>query len=113
MHLICWFLWLDRWEKASWTDHKGIDDFTVQNIVILDVFKFVSFLNLKFLMQYPRKVSVINANVRIEPIDGIKQIYLSHGQIPNAHIYKNLADNRADVCDAMSHKPPSEEPPVL
>lgn len=57
-------LWLDRWERASWTDHKGIDDFTVRNVVVLDVFKFVSFLNLQFLLQYPRKVSVIDANVR-------------------------------------------------
>lgn len=57
-------LWLDRWEKASKTDHRSVDEFTVRNVVILDVFKFVSFLNLQFLMQYPRKVSVINANVR-------------------------------------------------
>lgn len=61
--MIC-CLWLDRWEKASKTDHRSIDEFSVQNVVILDVFKFVSFLNLQFLLQYPRKVSVINANVR-------------------------------------------------
>lgn len=53
-----------RWERASKTDHKGIDDFLVRNIVILDVFKFVSLLELRFLLQYPRKVAVINANVR-------------------------------------------------
>lgn len=56
--------WLDRWEQASKTDHRSVDEFTVRNVVILDVFKFVSFLNLQFLLQYPRKVSVINANVR-------------------------------------------------
>lgn len=67
INLIGCCLWLDRWEKASWTDHKGIDDFTIRNVVILDVFKFVSLLNLQFLLQYPRKVSVINANVRNLP----------------------------------------------
>lgn len=56
-----------RWEKASKTDHRSIDEFTVRNVVILDVYKFVSFLNLQFLMQYPRKVSVINANLFVMP----------------------------------------------
>lgn len=53
-----------RWGKASKTDHKGIDEFSVRNIVILDVFKFVSLLELQFLLQYPRRVAVINGNVR-------------------------------------------------
>lgn len=63
--LMVYCFWFDvRWEKASWTDHKGIDEFFVRNIVVLDVFKFVSLLELRFLLQYPRRVSVINANVR-------------------------------------------------
>lgn len=47
-----------------WTDHKSIDEFFLQNVVVLDVFKFVSFLELGFLLQYPRKVSVINTKVK-------------------------------------------------
>ena len=52
-----------RWERASWTDHKSVDEFFARDIVVLDVFKFVSFLELSFLLRYPRKVSVINAKV--------------------------------------------------
>ncbi|MED6291833.1 hypothetical protein CHARACLAT_027702, partial [Characodon lateralis] len=56
-----------RWEKASWTDHKSIDEFFLRNVVVLDVFKFTSFLQLNFLLHYPRKVSVINAGVFVMP----------------------------------------------
>lgn len=81
-------LWLDRWEKASKTDHKSVDEFTVRNLVILDVFKFVSFLNLKFLMQYPRKVSVINANARnwstgLNRITVVLLIFTDHMEKPS------------------------------
>lgn len=65
MNLKCCYWLCDRWEKASWTDHTAIDDVTLRNIVVLDVFKFVSFLNLGFFLQYPRKVSAINVNVRL------------------------------------------------
>lgn len=53
-----------RWEKASWTDHRSIDEFLIRNAVVLDVFHFTSFLQLKFLLTYPRKVSVINSQVK-------------------------------------------------
>lgn len=33
-------------------------------MVVLDVFQFVSFLQLGFLLQYPRRVSLINAKVK-------------------------------------------------
>ncbi|KAM6909017.1 toll-like receptor 2 type-2 [Xenentodon cancila] len=56
-----------RWEKANWTDQKGIDEFFLRNVVVLDVFKFTSFLSLKFLLTYPRKVSVINAREFLMP----------------------------------------------
>ncbi|XP_017292469.1 toll-like receptor 2 [Kryptolebias marmoratus] len=56
-----------RWEKASWTDHKSIDEFFLRNIVVLDVFRFTSFLQLNFLLHYPRKVSIINAMVYVMP----------------------------------------------
>lgn len=54
-----------RWEKASKTDHKSIDEFYIRNVVILDVYKFTSLLQLGFLLEYPRRVSVINAKVKI------------------------------------------------
>lgn len=52
-----------RWERARWTDQKSFDEFYIRNAVVLDVFKFVSFLELGFLLQYPRKVSVVNCKV--------------------------------------------------
>uniref|UniRef100_A0A4W6BLA2 Toll-like receptor 2 n=1 Tax=Lates calcarifer TaxID=8187 RepID=A0A4W6BLA2_LATCA len=56
-----------RWERANWTDHRAVDEFVVRNVVVLDVFKFVSFLQLQFLLQYPRKVSVINSKAFVLP----------------------------------------------
>nr|QFE31816.1 toll-like receptor 2-2 [Sillago sinica] len=56
-----------RWERANRTDHKSIDEFLVRNAVVLNVFEFVSFLQLRFLLQYPRRVSVINAKVFVTP----------------------------------------------
>ncbi|XP_042368210.1 toll-like receptor 2 type-2 [Plectropomus leopardus] len=56
-----------RWERARRTDHKSIDEFFIRNTVVLNVFKFVSFLELGFLLQYPRKVSVINSQVFVMP----------------------------------------------
>ncbi|KAM7376905.1 hypothetical protein PAMA_013603 [Pampus argenteus] len=58
-----------RWEKASWTDHQSIDEVLIRDIVVLDIYKFVSFLNLKFLLQYPRKVSIINSKVFVMPCE--------------------------------------------
>ncbi|XP_060890017.1 toll-like receptor 2 type-1 isoform X2 [Labrus mixtus] len=58
---------LERWERASWTDHRGIDEFFVQNLLVLDVFKFVSLLQHRFLLHYPRKVSVIHSQVFVIP----------------------------------------------
>lgn len=54
---------MPRWEKASWTDHKSIDQLLVRDVDVLDVYSFTSFISCGFLLQYPRKVSVINAKV--------------------------------------------------
>ncbi|KAM9335170.1 toll-like receptor 2 type-2 [Symphorus nematophorus] len=56
-----------RWETAKSTDHKSIDRFFVRNLVVLDVFQFVSFIRLGFLLNYPRMVSLINARVFVMP----------------------------------------------
>lgn len=60
----CWFSVGDRWQRAKWTNQKSIDDFFLRNIVVLDIWKFVSFLELAFLLHYPRRVSVINGRVK-------------------------------------------------
>nr|AEB32453.1 toll-like receptor 2 [Epinephelus coioides] len=56
-----------RWEPARRSDLKSVDEFFVRNTVVLDVFKFVSFLKLGFLLKYPRKVSLINSQVFVMP----------------------------------------------
>ncbi|XP_038163197.1 toll-like receptor 2 type-2 [Cyprinodon tularosa] len=58
-----------RWEKANRTDHKSIDEFFLQNTVILDAFKFTAFLQLGFLLNYPRKLSIINCGVFVMPCE--------------------------------------------
>lgn len=62
--MVCWFSVGVRWAQAKWTDQKSIDEFFLRNIVVLDVWKFVSLLELGFLLHYPRKVSVINGRVK-------------------------------------------------
>ncbi|XP_068426963.1 toll-like receptor 2 isoform X2 [Clinocottus analis] len=56
-----------RWEGARLTDYKSIDEFFLRNVVVLNVFHFTSFLELAFLLKYPRKVSVINSQVFVMP----------------------------------------------
>ncbi|KAM9425594.1 toll-like receptor 2 isoform 2-T2 [Pholidichthys leucotaenia] len=56
-----------RWEKANWTDQRSIDEFFIKDVVVLNVWSFFSFLQLKFLLEYPRKVSVINSKVFVMP----------------------------------------------
>ncbi|XP_035531574.1 toll-like receptor 2 type-2 isoform X2 [Morone saxatilis] len=74
-----------RWTPANWTYHKGIDEFFIRNIVVLDVFHFVSFLKLGFLLQYPRKVSVINSKAYVMPCQ-------TSGLLKNLQ-YLDLSDN--------------------
>lgn len=54
---------VSRWEKANRTDHRSIDEVFMRDVDILDVYQFVSLLGLGFLLQYPRKVSLINTKV--------------------------------------------------
>ncbi|XP_032373776.1 toll-like receptor 2 [Etheostoma spectabile] len=56
-----------RWEGAKQTDLKSIDEFFVRNVVVLNIFKFASLLQLGFMLKYPRKVSVINSRVYVMP----------------------------------------------
>uniref|UniRef100_A0A667ZUF0 Toll-like receptor 2 n=1 Tax=Myripristis murdjan TaxID=586833 RepID=A0A667ZUF0_9TELE len=61
-----------RWERAKETDHKNIDEFFIRDVVILNVWKFVSFMDLGFLLQYPRRVSVIGAKVFLLPCNSTR-----------------------------------------
>ncbi|XP_051251162.1 toll-like receptor 2 type-2 [Dicentrarchus labrax] len=74
-----------RWTPANWTYHKSFDEFFIRNIVVLDVFHFVSFLNLGFLLQYPRKVSLINGKAYVMPCQ-------TSGLLKNLQ-YLDLSDN--------------------
>ncbi|CAL9694839.1 unnamed protein product [Knipowitschia caucasica] len=56
-----------RWEKAKWTDHKSLNEFFIRDAQILNNFDFTSFLPLRFLLTYPRKISVINTKVFVMP----------------------------------------------
>nr|XP_046236027.1 toll-like receptor 2 isoform X2 [Scatophagus argus] len=94
-----------RWEKASWTDHKSIDEFFLQNIVVLDIYKFVSFLQLGFLLQYPRKVSVINAKVFVMPCDtshllkNLQYLDLSDNLLTDMTLSESLCDGDSPLKD--------------
>ncbi|KAM3857481.1 toll-like receptor 2 [Diretmus argenteus] len=58
---------IGRWEGAKRSDHKSIDEFFVRNMEIMNVFSFTSFLTLGFLLEYPRRVSVIGSKMFVVP----------------------------------------------
>ncbi|XP_040887560.1 toll-like receptor 2 type-2 [Toxotes jaculatrix] len=94
-----------RWEKASQTDHRSIDEFFVRNIVVLDVFKFVSFLQLQFLLQYPRKVSVINGKVFVMPcatsglLVNLQYLDLSDNLLTDMTLVETLCEGQSKLKD--------------
>uniref|UniRef100_A0A3P9IGJ1 Toll-like receptor 2 n=1 Tax=Oryzias latipes TaxID=8090 RepID=A0A3P9IGJ1_ORYLA len=89
-----------RWEKASWTDHRSIDEFLIRNAVVLDVFHFTSFLQLKFLLTYPRKVSVINSQVFVMPcltsqlLVSLQYLDLSDNLLSDLTLTESLCDQK-------------------
>nr|XP_019968290.1 PREDICTED: toll-like receptor 2 [Paralichthys olivaceus] len=94
-----------RWEKASWADFHSIDEFFIQNIVVLDVFKFVSLLRLKFLLQYPRRVSVINSRMFVIPCDttflmsSLQYLDLSDNLLTDMTLAETLCSKRGALKD--------------
>ncbi|KAF3698161.1 Toll-like receptor 2 type-2 Precursor [Channa argus] len=94
-----------KWEKASWTDHKGIDEFLVKNIEVLPLFQFVSFLQLSFLLKYPRKVSVINAKVFVMPcatsglLVNLQYLDLSDNLLTDLTLVETLCDGAGTLED--------------
>lgn len=87
-----------RWETASLTDHRNIDEIFLRNVVVLDVFKFASFLQLGFLLHYPRRVSVINAKVT-QP-DGIYHLCCMKN-VPQRIHFTEQRRNRALTLDII------------
>ncbi|XP_044039837.1 toll-like receptor 2 type-2 [Siniperca chuatsi] len=94
-----------RWEKASWSDHKSIDEFFVRNVVALNVFSFVSFLQLQFLLHYPRKVSVINSQVFVMPcatsklLVNLQYLDLSDNLLTDMTLVETLCDGNSTLKD--------------
>ncbi|XP_067437011.1 toll-like receptor 2 [Thunnus thynnus] len=74
-----------RWEPANTTDHKSINELYLRDIVVLDVFEFVSLLDLQFLLKWPRKMSVINSKVFLMPCPTSKLL--------KNLLYLDLSDN--------------------
>ncbi|XP_037614295.1 toll-like receptor 2 type-2 isoform X2 [Sebastes umbrosus] len=94
-----------RWERAKLTDHKSIDEFFIRNVVVLDIFKFVSFLQLGFLLQYPRKVSVINSQVYLVPcptthlLVNLQYLDLSDNLLTDMTLVETLCDGNSTMKD--------------
>nr|AJP16420.1 toll-like receptor 2 [Larimichthys crocea] len=105
--------WLDgvtltgegRWAQAKWTDQKSIDEFFLRNIVVLDVWKFVSLLELGFLLHYPRKVSVINGRVFVMPcptsrlLVNLQYLDLSDNLLTEMTLSESLCDGHGTLKD--------------
>ncbi|KAG8005905.1 Toll-like receptor 2 type-1 [Nibea albiflora] len=94
-----------RWAQAKWTDQKSIDEFFLQNIVVLDVWKFVSLLELGFLLHYPRKVSVINGRVFVMPcptsrlLVNLQYLDLSDNLLTEMTLSESLCDGHGTLKD--------------
>ncbi|XP_024144571.1 toll-like receptor 2 [Oryzias melastigma] len=94
-----------RWENASWTDHRSIDEFLLRNVVILDVFLFTSFIQLKFLLTYPRKVSVINSQVYVMPcltsqlLVNLQYLDLSDNLLSDMTLTESLCDQKPTLME--------------
>ncbi|CAJ1048266.1 LOW QUALITY PROTEIN: toll-like receptor 2 type-2 [Xyrichtys novacula] len=74
-----------RWEGASSVDLKTIDEIYIRHPVVIDLFQFVEHSSYLFLLQYPSKVSFINAEVFVIPC-------LTSFLLVNVH-YLDLSNN--------------------
>ncbi|XP_070404285.1 toll-like receptor 2 [Nothobranchius furzeri] len=94
-----------RWETANWTDHKSLDEFLFKNIVVLDLFKFSSLLQLKFVLQYLRKISVINCKVYVMPCQtsqllvNLQYLDLSNNLLTDLTLAETLCDKSSTLED--------------
>lgn len=94
-----------RWERAKHTDQKSIDEFFIRNVVVLNIFKFVSLLELRFLLQYPRKVSVIHSQVFVMPcptsrlLVNLQYLDLSDNLLTDMTLVETLCDGDGTLKD--------------
>ncbi|XP_070785759.1 toll-like receptor 2 [Enoplosus armatus] len=94
-----------RWERARKTDHKSIDEFFIRNLEVLNVFQFVSLLQLRFLLHYPRKVSVINTQVFVMPcltsrlLINLQYLDLSDNLLTDMTLAETLCDGDGTLKD--------------
>ncbi|KAK9525112.1 hypothetical protein VZT92_017446 [Zoarces viviparus] len=94
-----------RWERARWTDHKSIDEFFLRNAKVLKVFQFASLLGLQFLLQYPRKLSVINSQVFVMPcltsrlLVNLQYLDLSDNLLTDLTLVETLCDGDGTLKD--------------
>ncbi|KAM3589997.1 uncharacterized protein V6R79_001613 [Siganus canaliculatus] len=94
-----------RWENASAINLKNIDELSVRNAVVLDVFKFVSFLQLKFLLEYPRKVAIINVGAFVMPcptsrlLKNLQYLDMSHNLLTDMTLEETLCDGDGSMKD--------------
>uniref|UniRef100_H3CBQ9 Toll-like receptor 2 n=1 Tax=Tetraodon nigroviridis TaxID=99883 RepID=H3CBQ9_TETNG len=92
-----------RWERANWTDHRSIDEFLVRDMEVLDVYQFVSLGALGFLLQYPRKVSLVNAEVYVMPcltsylLRNLQYLDLSDNLLTDMTLTETLCDGRSPL----------------
>nr|WEW53051.1 toll-like receptor 2 [Platichthys stellatus] len=94
-----------RWETASWVDTSSMDQLFVRNVVVLDVFKFASFLQLKFLLQFPRMVSVINSRIFVIPcatsglLSNLQYLDLTDNLLTDLTLVETLCDGNGTMKD--------------
>uniref|UniRef100_A0A3B3ZSU8 Toll-like receptor 2 n=1 Tax=Periophthalmus magnuspinnatus TaxID=409849 RepID=A0A3B3ZSU8_9GOBI len=78
------------WEKARWTDHMSLDEVFVKDIVLLNNFEFTAFLSLSFLLQFPRKISLINTKVFVTPCLNLEFFDLSENLLTDMTLTETL-----------------------
>ncbi|XP_056882760.1 toll-like receptor 2 [Takifugu flavidus] len=94
-----------RWEKANKTEHKGIDEIFVRDVEVLDIYKFASLISCGFLLQYPRKVSIINAKVFVMPcftshlLKNLQYLDLSNNLLTDMTLAETLCDGDSPLKD--------------
>nr|QNT60750.1 Toll-like receptor 2 [Micropterus salmoides] len=92
-----------RWERASWSDHRSTDEFFVRNLVVLDIFKFTSFLQLQFLLRYPRRVSVIHSQAFVMPcatsplLVNLQYLDMSDNLLTDMTLVETLCDGKGTL----------------
>ncbi|MEQ2202103.1 hypothetical protein XENOCAPTIV_024258, partial [Xenoophorus captivus] len=51
------------WIRANRTDLSSLDEFFISDVTIIDILKFAMTSDLTFLLQYQKKLSIVNAKM--------------------------------------------------